>query len=116
MLVHVVLISFRPDTTPEQQRQVLLDYQGLGDRCGGKDAGILIWQVERNLDQRKNWHLVELALFSDDAALQRFREHPAHAQATSVLREIADWAIGDIRSDLAFIGPQVGGTSAGPST
>lgn len=101
MIVHVVLISFRPYATPEKREQVLLDYQALGERCGGKDAGILLWQVDRNLDQRKNWHLVELALFSDDAALQRFREHPAHAQATSVLREIADWAVGDIRSTLS---------------
>jgi hypothetical protein len=102
VIVHVVLISFRPYATPEQRQRVLLDYQGLGERCGGKDAGILFWQVDRNLDQRKNWHLVELALFSDEAAFQRFREHPAHAQATSVLREIADWAVGDIHSDLAL--------------
>jgi len=102
VIVHVVLISFRPDTTPEQRHQVLLDYQGLGERCGGKDAGIILWQVDRNLDQRKNWHLVELAAFRDDAALQRFREHPAHAQASTVLREIADWAVGDIRSDLSL--------------
>jgi stress responsive alpha/beta barrel protein len=102
VIIHVVLISFRPDTTPEQRQQVLLDYQALGERCGGKDAGILFWQVDRNLDQRKNWHLVELAAFRDDAALQRFREHSAHAQASSVLREIADWAVGDIRSGLSL--------------
>ena len=102
MLVHVVLISFRPDTSAEQRQQVLLDYQGLGERCGGKDAGIMFWQVDRNLDQRKDWHLVELSAFRDDVALRRFREHPAHVQATSVLREIADWAVGDIHSDWAL--------------
>ena len=102
VIVHVVLISFRPHATPEQQQQALLEHRALGERCGGKDAGILLCQVEHNLDQRKNWHLMQLALFRDDAAFERFRAHPAHAQAVSVLREIADWAVGDIRSDLAM--------------
>jgi hypothetical protein len=99
-LVHVVLISFRARATPEQRDQILTDYQDLGERCGSRNAGILFWQVDRNLDQRKSWHLVELAVFRDDAALQRFREHPAHVKLTSVLREIADWAVGDISSTL----------------
>ena len=34
------------------------------------------------------------------SSLQRFREHPAHVKLTSVLREIADWAVGDINSAL----------------
>jgi hypothetical protein len=102
VIVHIVLISFRPETTPEQQRHALLDHKALGERCGGKDAGIIFWQVDRNLDQRKNWHLVQLSLFRDDTAFRRFREHPAHAQAVSALRDIADWAVGDIPSDLAL--------------
>jgi Stress responsive A/B Barrel Domain len=100
VLVHVVFISFRAEATPEQRDQVLADYQYLGERCGGRAAGILFWQVDRNLDQRKSWHLVELAVFRDDAALQRFRAHPVHVKLTSVLREIADWAVGDINSTL----------------
>jgi len=100
VLAHVVLISFRDHATPEQRQQVFADYQELGEKCGGKDAGILIWQVDHNLDQRKHWHLVEFAVFRDDAAFQRFREHPAHTELTLVLREIADWAVGDILSNL----------------
>jgi hypothetical protein len=100
VLVHVVFISFRAEAKPEQYAQILTDYQDLGERCGGRAAGILFWQVDRNLDQRKNWHLVELAVFRDDAALQRFRAHPAHTKLPSVLREIADWAVGDINSTL----------------
>jgi hypothetical protein len=102
VLVHVVLISFREHATPEQQRQFFDDHQALGERCGGKDAGILFWQVDHNLDQRKAWHLVQLSIFRDDAALQRFREHPAHAQMNSVSREITDWAVGDIHSTLSM--------------
>jgi hypothetical protein len=100
-LVHVVLISFRDHATPEQRRQVFDDYQVLGERCGGKDAGILFWQVDHYLDQRKHWHLVEFAVFRDNEAFQRFRDHPVHTELTLVLREIADWAVGDILSTLA---------------
>jgi hypothetical protein len=101
VFVHVVLISFRAEATPEQRQQVFADYQGLGEKCGGKDAGILFWQVDHNLDQRKHWHLVEFAVFRDDDAFQRFREHPAHNELTEVLRKIADWAVGDILSTLS---------------
>jgi quinol monooxygenase YgiN len=102
VLVHVVFISFRAEATPEQRDQVLADFQDLGERCGGRNAGILFWQVDRNRDQRKNWHLVELVVFRDDTALQRFRAHPAHVRMTSMLREIADWAVGDISSAISI--------------
>ena len=101
VLVHVVLISFRTEATQEQRQRIFDDYQVLGERCGGKDAGVLFWQVDHNLDQRKHWHLVEFAVFRDDDAFQRFREHPAHNELTEVLRKIADWAVGDILSTLS---------------
>jgi hypothetical protein len=101
VLVHVVLISFRDEATTEQRQRIYDDYQDLGERCGGPAAGILFWQVGHNLDQRKNWHLFELALFRDDAALQRFRTHPEHAKITTVLRDIADWVVGDMMSAIS---------------
>src|SRR3989338_249902 len=62
----------------------------------GNDEGqTFIFAVERNLDLRKGVHLVELAIFRDDAALQAFRAHPEHTKITDVLREIADWQVGD---------------------
>jgi hypothetical protein len=96
VLLHIVLISFRPHATPERREATLLEYSGLGEKCGGSEAGILFWRVGPNLDQRKDWHLVELAIFRDDAALEHYRRHPAHAEATAGLREIADWAVGDL--------------------
>jgi hypothetical protein len=99
-LVHVVLISFRENASTAQKQWVFSEYQKLAGRCGGKKAGILFWQVDHNLDQRKGWHLIELAIFRDHAALQCFRAHPSHAELTAVLREIADWAVGDLHSSL----------------
>jgi len=44
--------------------------------------------------------LVEVAIFENDDALQRFRGHPKHKKFTNVLSEIADWWVGDICVDL----------------
>ncbi len=99
-LWHVVLISFRLDATETTKQEVYDRYQTLDKDCGGRDAGILFWRVEHNLDLRKNAHLVEIAIFEDDAALQRFRAHPKHRELTNILRETADWWVGDIPAGL----------------
>lgn len=99
-LVHVVLISFN-FTTPEKQRREIYDlYQDLARKCGGPEAGILFWQVSKNLDLRKGIHLVEMAIFRDNAALQAFRNHPAHQEIVNILKGIANWYDGDITSNL----------------
>ena len=95
VLWHVVLISFRPEASEEVRQSVYDAYQVLAEKCGGEEAGIRSFAVERNLDLRKGVHLVELAVFRDDAALQAFRAHPEHTQITDVLRKIADWQVGD---------------------
>ncbi len=95
VLWHVVLISFRPETPEEVRESVYECYQTLAEKCGGREAGIVSFTVERNLDLRKGIHLVELAVFRDDAAFQAFRAHPEHTKITDVLRDVADWQVGD---------------------
>lgn len=93
---HVALISFYKNT-PEAVRKEIYDrYQTLAEDCGGKDAGILYWEVGSNLDPRKGDHLVEISIFENDDALQRFRIHPKHKELTDILRGVADWRVGDI--------------------
>jgi len=95
-LWHVLLFSFY-DSVPESVRQAIYErYQTLGEDCGGKDAGILFLKVEWNLDIRKKVHLVEIALFQDDAALQAFRVHPKHKELTDMSCQVADWQVGDL--------------------
>lgn len=98
LVVHVVLISFRDEVPEETRRQFLARHQTLGTRCGGPAAGIVHWQVGENLDQRKNWHVVQLSVFQDREALRRFAAHPEHIKAGEELRHIADWAVGDLES------------------
>lgn len=98
LLVHVVLISFHDEISADARRRFLTHHQSLGARCGGLAAGIAYWQVSENLDQRKNWHAVQLSIFRDREALRRFAEHPEHIKAGAELREIADWVVGDVET------------------
>ena len=95
VLFHLVLISFLPNVSEEKRQEIFDRYQTIDQDVGGAEAGILYWRVAHNLDLRKNVHLVELAVFRDDAALQAFRNHPKHTELTNILREIANWQVGD---------------------
>ena len=95
VLFHLVLISFLPEASEEKREEIFNRYQTIDKDVGGTEAGVLYWRTARNLDLRKNVHLVELAIFRDDAALQAFRNHPKHKELTDILRDIADWQVGD---------------------
>ncbi len=97
--VHIALIKFRNDVPEEQRAQILRLYSTIAEDCGGKDAGIRLFEVKQNLDDRKGWHLVEFSIFTGPEAVEAFRVHPKHRELTDILREIADWAVGDITSD-----------------
>ena len=102
VIVHVVLATFHPDVPEEERARLQWLQAGLGAACGGEAAGILHWTSGWNLDQRKNYHLVELSMFADDDAFQRFKAHPAHRAFADEMRQAASWVIGDIAADLPF--------------
>lgn len=95
-LLHIALIKFRPGTPQEVQEKIYGLYQTLDQDCGGEAAGIHSWRVDWNMDMRKNVQLVQVSEFRDTDALQAFRAHPKHAAVTDILREVADWQVGDI--------------------
>ena len=95
VLIHIVLISFLETASAEARQEIYDMYQEIAEKCGGKNAGILYFKVEWNLDLRKGVHLVEVAVFSSNESLQAFRVHPAHAELTNKLRDLADWKVGD---------------------
>lgn len=97
VIVHSVLISFRQNVPDTQRENIISKYMILGDECGGQKEGILFWQVSKNMDQRKNWHLVELAVFRDRDALRHFQSHPAHARLGEIMSVCGDWVIGDVQ-------------------
>ncbi len=103
-LLHTAHISFYEGTPEETRQHIFQMYQTLAEDCGGADAGILFWRTGWNRDLReklgKVWHIAETAIFLDDDALQAFRVHPAHVALTTILRECADWTVGDIKITL----------------
>ncbi len=98
------MIQFRNDVSEEQKAKILQQYSSIAEDCGGKEAGILFFTTKPNLDQRKNWHFAEFALFSGPEALEAFRIHPKHKEITDVLRDTADWVVGDLLADAREIG------------
>lgn len=98
---HVVLVSFKPETSEAMKQKVYGLYQTLAEDCGGKKAGVLFWKVGWNLDLRKNIHLVEIAIFENSGAFQKFQAHPKHKELASIVKETADWKVGDI------LGPEI---------
>lgn len=98
-LWHVVLISFRPGIPETMKQNVYSLYQTLGEDCGGKEAGIILWKVNWNLDLRKNVHLVEIAVFENDAAYQAFKTHLKHKELADIVSRVADWQVGNILMD-----------------
>ena len=93
---HIVLISFWKNTPQKTREEIYQRYQTLAEDCGGEESGILFWKVGRNLDLRKDVHLVEIAVFKDDDALQVFKQHPRHKEITGMLCKVANWQVGDI--------------------
>ena len=95
-LYHTILISFKPDTPQEIQDTILSKYKILGEECGGENAGILFWTVQKNLDKRKNIHLVEFAIFKNQEALDLFKKHEKHISLIDeFLVKYCDWKVGD---------------------
>ena len=101
-LLHVVLISFKEDTPQEKRDDIYNRYQSLAEECGGEGEGILFWRVDRNLDPRKNIHLVEIAVFTGNDSFQKFRQHAKHQELVNILKDIGNWWVGDINSSIEF--------------
>lgn len=100
VFIHVVLISFYDDVSQAVREAKYEQFRDLGEACGGKNAGILAWCADWNLDQRKGHHIVQFAIFQDEAAFQWFRQHAAHAALSEEMSKLADWVVGDIAGSL----------------
>ena len=100
MYWHVVLISFRVGVTESRRNEVLEKLRCLGENCGGRQAGIISWKVEWNLDLRKGVNLVEVGIFENEAAFRVFCAHERHKKIGKVLGKVADWKIGDFQAPM----------------
>lgn len=57
--------------------------------------GLVSWQVERSLDERKGRVIAQLSAFESADAFQQWRASEPHQAAAAHLREVADWLVAD---------------------
>lgn len=84
---HVVLFRLYDDADLEVALAVL-------DRARPTE-GLVSWQVQRSLDERKGPVIAQISVFESEAAFQSWRASQAHQAAAAHLREAADWLVAD---------------------
>ena len=62
---------------------------------GRPTAGLVSWQVERSLDERKGRVLAQVSVFESADAFEAWRVSEHHEAAAAHLREVADWLVAD---------------------
>lgn len=87
---HVVLFRVHDDVPDDVVAEALRRLGALGEV-----PGVLEWTVRLSDDTRKGRVIVENALFESRDVIESFRVHPLHQESSDLLREIADWWIGD---------------------
>ena len=98
VLLHTVHTRFY--SAPEESRlKILARFQQLAEQCGGKEAGILFWNVEQEQYDTRKTDMVQIGIFRDEEAFEAFRKHPIHKKLKLELRECADWNPGNFFPD-----------------
>ena len=87
---HVVLFRVHDDVDDARVDEAVAALRALA-----AVPGVLEWTVRLSDDERKGRIIVENALFESRATIESFRVHPLHQTSSDLLREIADWWIGD---------------------
>ena len=96
---HMVLFKFM-DVSDAEQSECMEACAALEILCGGKEAGILSYKVERTFDTRKSLYWAEIVEFRDLDAFIQFHQHDEHKKFAARLREFGvgvrvEWAVFD---------------------
>lgn len=84
---HVVLFRLRDDADADAAMTALNEAR--------PTSGLVSWQVERSLDERKGRVLAQVSVFESADAFQDWRASEPHQAAAAHLREAADWLVAD---------------------
>ena len=84
---HVVLFNLRDDADPDAAVAALNDAR--------PTSGLVSWQLERSLDERKGPVIAQMSVFDSVDAFHTWRDSECHQAAASRMREVADWLVAD---------------------
>jgi heme-degrading monooxygenase HmoA len=84
---HVVLFRLHDDADADAAAAAL--------NAARPTSGLVSWQVQHSLDQRKGRVLAQLSVFESAAAFRAWRESELHQVAVAHLRDVADWLVAD---------------------
>lgn len=91
MLRHIVLFKIHESVDEAIFEEALRRLKSLGE----SNPEIHEWSVAASLDTRKGRIIVENAVITDQAALERFRTSAQHTEAGEFMSKISDWLVGD---------------------
>ena len=84
---HVVLFRLKDGVDADRARD-LVD-------SGRPTEGLVSWQVERSIDERKGAVIAEVAVFDSVDAFRQWRDSSLHTAVAAELRDLADWLVAD---------------------
>ena len=84
---HVVLFRLHDGADVDAAQAVL--------NAARPTSGLVSWQVERSLDERKGRVLAQVSVFESSDAFRAWRDSDLHQSAVVHLREVADWLVAD---------------------
>lgn len=87
---HVVLFKLHDDADPDAAIAALNDAR--------PTSGLVSWQVERSLDERKGPVIAQISAFTSVDAFHAWRDSELHQAAAAHLREVSDWLVADWES------------------
>jgi hypothetical protein len=94
MLRHIVVFKYRNGVTRDDPR-VAEVYTQLA-QLPGRIPEVLSWEQGLNVSGRDiAYDLALCSSFENQAALQRYSDHPAHRAVVELLREICTWHVVD---------------------
>jgi hypothetical protein len=110
LIRHVVLFKFNTGVTWEDPRAVAAERVTANHPKHIED--ILGWESGRNLSSRPvAYDFALVGTFADEAAIERYLNHPDHLRGVRLWGEIATWVIADLPVPL----PDTGASECGVS-
>ena len=92
MIVHVVLVAWKPWTTPEQIAEIQAAFQALAAKIPGITAAYWGEALPGGSDGFRHGVVV---VANDPAALDAYHVHPDHARLAAVIRSSSTRMLGE---------------------